>query len=229
MNDLRATPQQRQLALDLGHRPAYGREDFLVAPGNREAVEWIDRWPAWPGHALALFGPAGCGKSHLSQVFALKARAIALAAPDLTPDAVGAILGRAGAFVVEEGDLADERALFHLFNAVRESKGALLLTGRDPPARWRTELPDLRSRLASIPAAGIAPPDDAMMEAVLVKLFADRQLAVAPDVIAYVLRRMDRSFASARHLVATADKESLAGKRPITIPLVKTIIGEEIV
>jgi chromosomal replication initiation ATPase DnaA len=228
MNDPRTTSQQRQLALDLGHRPAYGREDFLVAPGNREAVEWIDRWPAWPGHALGLFGPTGCGKSHLSQVFALKARAIALAAPDLTPDAVGAILGRAGAFVVEEGHLADERALFHLFNAVRESKGALLLTGREPPARWRTELPDLRSRLASIPAVGIAPPDDAMMEAVLVKLFADRQLGVAPDVIAYALRRMDRSFAAARRLVATADKESLAGKRPITIPLVKTIIGEEI-
>jgi chromosomal replication initiation ATPase DnaA len=67
-----------------------------------------------------------------------------------------------------------------------------------------------------------------MMEAVLVKLFADRQLVVAPDVIAYALRRMDRSFAAVRHLVATADKESLAGKRPITIPLLKTIIGEEI-
>lgn len=218
---------QRQLTLDLGHRPAFGREDFLVAPGNHAAVEWIDRWPAWPGHALALFGPPGCGKSHLSQVFALRSRAVALAAPDLTTDLVGASLGLAGAFVVEEANLADERALFHLFNAVRESKGSLLITGREPPARWSTELPDLRSRLASIPAVGIDPPDDAMMEAVLVKLFADRQLVVAPDVLSYAMRRMDRSFSAARHLVATADKESLAGKRPITIPLVKTIIGDE--
>ena len=218
---------QRQLTLDLGHRPAFGREDFLVAPGNRDAVEWIDRWPSWPGHALALFGPAGCGKSHLSQVFALRSRAAALAAPDLTPDFVGASLALASAFVVEEANLADERALFHLFNAVRESKGSLLITGREPPARWSTELPDLRSRLASIPAVGIDPPDDAMMEAVLVKLLTDRQLVVAPDVVAYALRRMDRSFAAARHLVATADKESLTGKRPITIPLIKAIIGEE--
>lgn len=217
-----------QLALDLGHRPAFGREDFLVAPGNQDAVEWIDRWPDWPGHALALFGPAGCGKSHLAQVFALRAHAVAIAAPDLTTDAVGALLGKYKAFLLEEGDACDERALFHLFNGVRESKGALLLTGREPPARWPTELPDLKSRLSSIPAVPIAPPDDAMMEAVLVKLFSDRQLGVAPDVIAYVLRRIDRSFASARRLVATADKESLAGKRPITIPLMKTIIGEEI-
>lgn len=219
---------QRQLTLDLGHRPAFGREDFLVAPGNRDAVEWIDRWPAWPGHALALFGPVGCGKSHLSQVFALRSRAVALAAPDLTTDFVGASLALATAFVVEEANLADERALFHLFNAVRESKGSLLITGREPPARWSTELADLRSRLASIPAVGIDPPDDVMMEAVLVKLFTDRQLVVAPDVVAYALRRMDRSFAAARHLVATADKESLTGKRPITIPLIKTIIGEDV-
>ncbi|MCA0201503.1 MAG: hypothetical protein LCH56_11800 [Proteobacteria bacterium] len=216
-----------QLALDLGHRPAFGREDFLVAPGNQDAVEWIDRWPDWPGHVLALFGPAGCGKSHLAQVFALRAQAVAIAAPDLTTDSVGALLGRYKAFLVEEGDACDERALFHLFNGVRESKGTLLLTGREPPARWPTELPDLKSRLSSIPAVPIAPPDDAMMEAVLVKLFSDRQLGVAPDVIAYVLRRIDRSFAAARHLVAIADKESLAGKRPITIPLVKRLIGEE--
>jgi len=216
-----------QLALDLGHRPAFGREDFLVASGNREAVEWIDRWPAWPGHVLALFGPAGCGKSHLAQVYALKSRAVALAAPDLTPEVVGPTLERANAFVIEEAGLADERALFHLFNAVREAKGTMLITGREPPARWAVALADLRSRLASIPAVRIAPPDDALMEALLVKLFADRQLAVAPDVVAYLLRRMDRSFAAARQIVATADARSLAGKRPITIPFIKTLIGDE--
>jgi chromosomal replication initiation ATPase DnaA len=228
MSDQRPSPSRRQLALDLGHRPAYGREDFWVSAGNREAVEWIDRWPAWPGHVLALFGPAGCGKSHLAQVFALKANALALAAPDLTVEAVGAHTVRYSAFVIEEGEAADERALFHLFNVVREIKGGLLLTSREPPARWDTILADLRSRLASIPAVRIASPDDVMMEAVLVKLFADRQLAVAPDVLAYLLRRMDRSFAAAREIVAKADKASLAGKRPITIPFIKTLTGEDV-
>lgn len=218
---------QRQLALDLGHRPAFGREDFLVAPGNREAVEWIDRWPDWPGHALALFGPPGCGKSHLAQVFALKARALAIAPCDLTPDFVGAHIGRFRAFLVEDAAAAEALALFHLFNAVREAGGSLLLTGREAPARWPFELADLRSRLAAIPAVRIAPPDDAMMEAVLVKLFADRQLNVAPDVIAYVLRRIDRSFAAAREVVARADREALAGKRSISVPLMKALIGDE--
>lgn len=227
MSEQRTSLPQRQLALDLGHRPAFGRDDFWVAPGNQEAVEWIDRWPAWPGHVLALFGPPGCGKSHLAQVFALKARAYAIASPDLTVAAVGPLLAAHSAFVVEEGDACEARALFHLFNAVREAGGSLLLTGREPPARWPVELADLRSRLAATPAVRIAPPDDAMMEAVVVKLLADRQLVVTPDVIAYVLRRIDRSFAAARTLVATADRESLAGKRPITIPFLKTLIGDE--
>ncbi len=223
----RTTSQQRQLALDLGHRPAFGREDFLVAPGNQDAVDWVDRWPEWPGCVLALFGPPGCGKSHLAQVFALRADARVLSGRDLTVEGVGALLSAHGAFVVEDGETCDDRALLHLFNAVRESRGALLLTGREPPARWSTGLADLKSRLASIPAVRIAAPDDAMMEAVLVKLFTDRQLVVGPDIIAYVVKRIDRSFAAARALVATADRESLAGKRPITVPLIKTLIGDE--
>lgn len=218
-----------QLTLDLGHRPAFGREDFWVAPGNQDAVGWIDRWPAWsnnlgPGHALALFGPAGCGKTHLAQVFALKANARILAPGDVVGAAV-ADLADHKALVLEDGEaVADPTALLHLFNAVKENSGFLLLTSREPPARWPVTLPDLKSRLSAVPAVRIAAPDDAMVEAVLVKLFADRQVTVAPEVIAYLVRHMDRSFAAMRSLVARADAQALAEKRPVTVPLVKSLL-----
>ncbi len=217
--------EDRQLVLDLGHRPAFGRDDFLVTPGNNEAVEWIDRWPAWPGHALAIFGPAGCGKSHLVHVFALRAQAHVLSAADVRTDSVARLIEGPAALALEDGEaVSDPRALLHLFNAVKEKGGTLLLTSREPPARWPVALPDLKSRLAAIPAVRIAPPDDAMMEAVLVKLFADRQLAVAPDVVAYLVRHMDRSFAAARAVVAKADSASLTDKRAVTIPLIKQVL-----
>ncbi len=213
-----------QLTLDLGHRPAFGREDFWVAPGNAEAVGWIDRWPAWPGHALALFGPPGCGKSHLAQVFALKAEARILAPGDVVTAGVADMISQK-ALVLENGEaVEDHAALFHLFNGVRENGGFLLLTSREPPARWPVALPDLKSRLSAVPAVRIAAPDDAMVEAVLVKLFADRQVTVAPEVIAYLVRHMDRSFAAMRSLVARADGLALAEKRPVTVPLVKSIL-----
>lgn len=214
-----------QLAFDLGHRPAFGREDFLVADGSREAVEWIDRWPNWPGHALALYGPTGCGKTHLAHVFALRSHASLVAANTLQENAVAKLAEDNAALVVEDGEgVRDARALLHLFNMMKERGGFLLLTGREPPARWGFTLADLTSRLATVPAVRIAPPDDALMEAVLVKLFSDRQLAIDPDVVGYLVRRIDRSFAAARDIVAKADTAALAGKRAVTVPLMREIL-----
>ena len=214
-----------QLTFDLGHRPAFGRDDLLVAPGNSEAVAWVDRWPAWPAHALAIFGPPGCGKSHLAQVFALRADARVLDAAALENAHVAQLIEAHRCFVVEDGEsLKDERALLHLLNTVKERGGHVLLTSRIPPARWAVVLPDLKSRVAAVQAVGIAVPDDATMEAVLVKLFADRQIAVEPDVIAFLVRRIDRTFASARDVVTRADQAALVGKRAPTIPLLKQVL-----
>ena len=199
-----------------------GREDFLVGPGNREAVDWIDLWPNWTGHALAIFGPPGCGKSHLVHVLALRAKAAVLSAADVQLDRIAELVERHAVLILENGEaVADPRALLHMFNAIKERNGHFLLSSREAPARWPVALPDLKSRLAAVPAIRIAPPDDAMMEAVLVKLFGDRQIGVGPDVIAYLVSHMDRSFAAARKIVAESDRMSLAGKRGITIPLVK--------
>ena len=74
------------------------------------------------------------------------------------------------------------------------------ISARRPPARWPIALPDLASRLRAAPAAAIGPPDDALLAAVLVKHFADRQVRVAPGVIGFAVRRMERSFAAAAAL-----------------------------
>ena len=197
-----------QLTLDLGHRPALGREDFLVAPCNADAVAWIDRWPDWPGPALVIHGPAGCGKSHLAQVW--RARS-----------------GTSAGSVVEDADRPDDDvALFHRFNRHAEEGGHMLLTARTPPARWPDRLPDLVSRLAAAPTVAIGPPDETLIAQVVVKLFADRQLDIGPDVVAYLATHMERSFESARNLVAAADTAALAAKRAVTVPLVRTVLAE---
>jgi chromosomal replication initiation ATPase DnaA len=196
-----------QLALDLGHRPALGREDFLIAPCNEGAVAWIDRWPDWPGPALVIHGPAGCGKTHLAQVW--RARA-----------------GTREDSVIEDADRpGDDVALFHLFNRRAEDGGHLLLTARTPPARWQDRLPDLVSRLAAVPTVEIGPPDDILVTQVLVKLFADRQIEVGAEVVSYLVTHMERSFDAARQLVAAADTAALAAKRAVTVPLVRQVLA----
>lgn len=227
-----------QLILDLGHRPALGREDFLVAPGNRVAVDWIDRWPDWPQPGLALFGDPGSGKTHLTHVWRRRSAAVALEPhalftrepPDLLGDARACVLDAAEALwdpAADRGAPRDEgeRRLLHVFNMMVQRGGHILFAGRTAPARWPISLPDLRSRLAALPAVALGAPDEQLIEAVLVKLFADRQLAIEPAVVRYLLRRMERSFAAARTLVAAIDRESLRAGRPVTVPFVAELLA----
>jgi len=218
----------RQLALDLGHRPALGQGDFLVSASNADAVAWLDRWPDWPAGGLALWGPPGCGKSHLVNVWRARSGARLLGAGELTA-APRALLEEGAAHIVLDGAGAPlgetgERSLNHLYNLVREAGGTLMLAGRRPPARWTIGLADLRSRLAALPAIEVMAPDDDLIAGLLVKLFADRQLGVERPVIDYLAARMERSFESARQLVDAIDRDALSRRRRITVPLVAGVL-----
>lgn len=216
-----------QLVLDLGHRSAFGREDFLVAASNAEAVAWLDRWPAWPAPALAIYGPGGCGKSHLVQVWRARSGALEFTRADLVGWGLGERLGAARAAFVEDADRGvDEPALLHLYNMLAERGGHLLVTGQEGPARWALRLADLRSRLIAAPAVAVAAPDEALMAALLVKLFADRQLHVSAELVVYLVPRIDRSFEAARRLVAALDQTSLATRRRITVPLARAVLED---
>ena len=216
----------RQLVFGFEHRPALGAESFLVDDGNRAAVAWIDRWPAWPGGALALCGPPGAGKSHLASVWRRRCGAVPLPAAELDAAFLDAWPGAGAAVALEDGDRGIcEDSLFHLVNLVREDGGHLLLTARLAPARWPVALPDLASRLAALPVATLTEPGDGLLAAVLAKQFQDRQLAVPDEVVAYLVARMERSFAAAAALVAALDGLSLAEHRAITVPLARRALA----
>lgn len=214
-----------QLTLEFDHRPALGEEDFLVAPSNADAVGWLDRWPDWPGPAVVITGPAGSGKTHLARVFLSQASARPITPVDLAVDDPAADLADAPACVLDDAEKALAQGLseplLHLYNHVAETGRHMLLTGREAPSRWPIGLEDLLSRLNAAPQARIRPPDDTLIQQVLVKQFADRQLKVADDVISFLTARMERSFEAARRIVAAADKLALKERRNITVPLVR--------
>jgi chromosomal replication initiation ATPase DnaA len=224
----------RQLVLELPARPALGRDAFFVAPANALALAQIDAWPDWPARRMAVVGPAGAGKTHLVHVWAARAGARVLPAaalPGLDPTA----LAPDAAVAVEDvdrlaalgapGARAAEEALFHLCNHLA-GRGSLMVSGRTAPASWPLGIADLASRLGTAAVARLEAPDDALLSAVLVKLFADRQIAVAPDLIGYLVARMDRSFAGAERTVADLDRAGLERRRPITQRLAAEVLRE---
>lgn len=217
-----------QLPLDLPHRTAMGRDDFLVAGSNAAAVSVIDAWPDWPSPVLILVGPEGSGKSHLGEVWRGRSGAAVVGIDEVVIAAVPGLCAHA-ALLVEDAPGAgpDEKALFHLLNYMRETGRYLLITSRQFPAHWEVALKDLASRLRAAPVVSLEAPDDQLLRAVLVKLFADRQLEVDESVISFMLMRMERSFAAARSLVASIDRRALAEKAAVTRPLVARLMNGE--
>lgn len=217
----------RQLPLDLPHVISFRRDDFLESRGNEAALALVERWPEWPSYAAAIVGPHGSGKSHLASIWASLSGARVIPARLLLRDDVPHALAT-GALVVENlvpGDF-DEQALFHLFNLAKEDGASLLFTSAHPLEQGMAALPDLASRLRLVPCAKLDAPDDALIAAVLVKLFADRQVAVEQDLIAYLLPRMERSLGHARELVAKIDAAALAAGRPATRAFVSALLRE---
>jgi len=215
----------RQLNLALGHPESFERADFLSGRGNETALALIDRWPDWPARAVALIGPEGAGKSHLAAIWAQAADARAIAGHAIDAPSVPEALS-SGTLVIEDADRGDldEAALFHLLNLAREQAAHILITARQAPASWPVKLPDLASRLRALPVVTLDPPDDALLAAVLVKLFADRQLAVDERLIEFLVHRIERSFAAARAAVAELDHEAMRLKRPVNRTLAAEIL-----
>jgi chromosomal replication initiation ATPase DnaA len=216
---MRSSRQQR---LELSRTTAPAREDFVVSPSNAQAVAALDAWPAWPGGLLALIGPEGSGKTHLAQVWARRAHAAILERGD--PD-VASLRGRP--ILLEDADQGgDDEVLFHLIN-MAGAGASLLLTGRTAPKAWPTNLPDLRSRLAALPIAQIERPDDAVLDGVLRKLFRERNIKPPEDVLAYLIRRIERSVPSAKDVVCRIDELADAEKRDITRALAREVLEPE--
>ena len=207
-----------QLILPLQTESAMTRADFIVSPGNARALAFLEAWPDWPAPAAALFGPPASGKTHLARVWAARAGATLIDAQALSapPD---------GPVVVENCDAAQGSAHETALFALMERGAPLLLTGRAPPALWPVTLPDLASRFRALNVFELKEPDEALLMALAVKLFADRQLLVPEAVVVSLVRNLERTPAAIHAFIALADTEALRLQKPVNLQLVRGLMG----
>ncbi len=208
-------------------------DDFLVTPCNRDAAAWIEKWPGWSAHGLVLVGLAGSGKTHLLNLWLDKSKGLLVAEKDLLAEDAFSLTAKTVSFAIDNADaLAGkpeaEEKLFHLYNHIKDINGSLLLTMTRGAGQAGFILPDLRSRLLALPAIALLPPDDALLDALIVKQFRDRQVALDAGVVAYLAPRMPRDAASIRDLVERLDLAALSEGRKITIALVRKVLENSV-
>lgn len=219
----------QQLTFDLATEPALSLGDFFIAPSNAAAVDAVQNWHDWPMGKLILAGPHGSGKSHLAHVWAAMVDAKTVAAVTLeTADIDQLAMQSVAVEDVDQiaGNNVAEEAMFHLHNFVLERGHSMLITSLNPPARWGLNLPDLKSRMQGSALVSVDTPDDTLLSAVMVKLFKDRQIVIEPDLVGYLVLRMERSFAGVGRLVDALDREALRQKKKITKPMAAQVLDK---
>lgn len=219
----------QQLVFPLPSKSAFGREDYFVSQANHLAVSTLETPAQWPLSKLGLVGPAGAGKTHLAHVWAADQQAQVLGAAEL--HALDLTKLPVAPLVVEDidrivGHIESEQMLFHLHNIMQSREAFLLFTASTPPNLLAFATPDLKSRLVATTIVSLQAPDDALLTAVLMKMFADRQISPAPGLLCYIMARIDRSFDAARTFVETFDHAALAEKRPIGKRLAKEVLDQ---
>lgn len=217
----------QQLTFDLAVRPSLGRGDFFVSTANHLALARLDSPGTWPNGKLVLTGPKGAGKTHLAHVWAEQEAARLVTGAELAQLDIGSIDTAVAVDDADQLGAEGETALFHLHNHLAAQSRHLLLASRAAPSRWSIALPDLRSRMEAAEVIGIDPPDDALLSAVLMKLFADRQIDVTPATIAWLTTHMDRSFAEAQRIVALLDAQALAEHRNVTRDFAQQVLDKD--
>lgn len=221
----------QQLTFELPVIPALGRDDFYISASNSAAVAAVENWENWQNGKMLLVGDRGAGKTHLAHVWASLAKGIVVPAQQLDPQNVAGFVQSNPRIAIEDadqiaGNATCEQALFHLHNLLAAEGGHLLITARQSPARWHLSLPDLASRLQGASLVSLEPPDDPLLAALMVKLFADRQLAVAPPVISYLVTRMQRSFSGAQVLVDALDRAALTARSGVTRKIAAQVLDQ---
>ncbi|MDB5692312.1 MAG: chromosomal replication initiator DnaA [Alphaproteobacteria bacterium] len=193
-----------QIALPLAWPVADAEEDFLISDANSAAFDHLKRWSLWPVMATLLTGPRKSGRSLLGRIFVRKT----------------------GGRLFDNVEEHDEEALFHAWNQAQETRKPLLLIADAPPPAWMIALPDLRSRLAATPQIAIVPPDDRLIGDLIVKLLGDRGIAVPPELPAYLVPRIERSYVAVQQVVEALDRAALSHHRRITVAMAKRALGE---
>ncbi len=213
-----------QLTFQFPFKTTYYQEDFYVSSNNFEAYKLIESWPKWPDKNINIFGPEGCGKTHLANILKKKIDSIILESKDITNNSLEKMKNRECIIVDHYEDNIKENLLYSIFNQAKQDGQYVLINSVNSVKKTTTKLKDLKSRLNSFITLGINLPTDDLLRVIITKSFSDKQIKVNVQILEYILKNIDRSYEKIFKFIKKVDKESLSSGKSININLIKKML-----
>ena len=213
-----------QLLLKFPSDKAYLEEDFYVSDSNHEAYDFINSWPQWIKRTANVFGPHGCGKTHLVSILKKKTSTLIIDAKELDDNTFFKYKTKEVLIIEDFKDNIAEKLFFSLLNLALQDNKYFLITSTKPLNSYNFKLLDLKSRVRSLLSIGVKLPSDDLISVILAKNFSDKQINIEKKHIDYIIKRIDRSYEKISQFIITLDKYSLKKGAPFSLKLIKQVL-----
>jgi len=204
----------------------YFEEDFYVSTNNFNAYKLIESWPKWSSRYVNIFGPPGCGKTHLANIFKKKINSFFIKAEELNNNSLSLMKLKECLIIDNYKNNIEEKLFYSVLNQSHQSNQYVIINTLEPVKKLSVVLNDLKSRFDSFIDIGIDLPTDDLIRVVLTKNFSDKQIKVEARLLEYILKNINRSYEDIFDLIDKVDALSLSTGKSININLIKKALNK---
>ena len=217
-----------QLTFKFPFKTKYYEQDFYVSSNNFSAYRLIESWPNWPGKWVNIFGPKGCGKTHLSNILKKKINSVKIVQAKDIDNEKAFILENLDCLIIDNFDQnVDEKLLYSILNHSKQQNIYILINSHLPLKDLKYELQDLHSRAKSFVNLGIELPTDDLLRVIISKSFSEKQIEITPKISEYIIKHIERSYEKVFKFIKEIDDLSLSSGKSININLIKKVLQDE--
>ena len=214
----------QQLIFNFPFKKTYLSQDFYVSKNNFNAFKLIESWPQWPSRFINIFGPIGCGKTHLANILSSKINSLIISSQKIDENIINQFKTKECLIIDDFDNDIDENLLYSIINLANQDNKYLIISSPISLKRFKIELKDLNSRFTSFIEVGIDLPTDDLVKVILTKNFSDKQITISKKNIDYILNNIDRSYEKINLFSSLVDNLSLEKAKPINLKLIKDVL-----
>ena len=215
----------KQLIFKFPFKTNYNKKDFYVSSGNFKAYQLIESCPNWPDKWLNIYGPQGCGKTHLANILKSKINAVLIEAKNITDSFIPIIEKYECVIIDNYHSNIDENILYSILNHTKQLNKYILINSKTSISELQPTLKDLTSRLKSFIGIGIELPNDDLLRVIISKSFSDKQINLNPKISEYIIKNVERSYEKMFKFLKDIDELSLSTGKSININLIKKVLN----